>query len=504
MGRAGRRDETAAALFVATAEPLDQYLIAHPDYLLGRTPEHARLNPDNEVILGGHLACAAAELPFEAGEPFGQPHDPADRDIILTLLDELVAAGKLYRAGDRFFWAGQGAPAPTISLRSSSADRVLIQAPDGAGKPQVIGEIERSAAPLFVYEGAIYLHEGTRYLVEHLDWEAGVASVRPVEADFYTRPLVGEEVEVLSVRETTPEGPKTDDQPDSALCTPQSAFSRSWGDVRVVRKVTGYRIIRQGNNEVLGLGQVDLPEHAFETEGCWLAFSADLIEQLKAAGLWLSDPNDYGPNWAKQRDAARARDGYRCQGCGAAEAEGRQHDVHHRIPFRAFVADPLRRGGLPAERAWEAANVLENLATLCAACHHRAEASVRIRSGLGGVAALLAGVAPIFLMCDPADLGMIVEPQAPANGRFKPSPTITFFEQTPGGVGYAEQMYRSLPELMTAALDLVRNCPCLNGCPSCAGPVLEHDYMLDAKSLARAVLERIAVGVSLPTGAAVI
>lgn len=258
----------------------------------------------------------------------------------------------------------------------------------------------------------------------------------------------------------------------------------------MVRKVTGYRIIRQGNNEVLGLGQVDLPEHAFETEGCWIEFSEGLIEQLRAAGLWLSDPNDYGPNWPRQRDAARARDGYRCQGCGAGENGGRQHDVHHRIPFRAFVADPARRGGRPAERAWEAANVLENLVTLCSACHHRAEASVRIRSGLGGVAALLIGVAPIFLMCDPADLGMVVEPQAPSSEL----PTITFFEQTPGGVGYAEQIYRSLPELIAAALDLVRGCPCPNGCPSCVGPVLEHDYMLDAKSLARAVLQRIAAG----------
>ncbi|MDQ1301017.1 MAG: box helicase protein, partial [Chloroflexota bacterium] len=277
----------------------------------------------------------------------------------------------------------------------------------------------------------------------------------------------------------------------SALRNLQSAFSCSWGDLRVVRQVTGYRIIRRGNNEVLGFGQIDLPEHAFETEGCWVELSEGLIEQLKAAGLWLSDPNNYGQNWPKQRDAARARDGYRCQGCGAAEMAGRQHDVHHRIPLRAFVADPARRGGRPAERAWEAANLLENLVTLCSACHRRAEASVRIRSGLGGLAALLMGVAPIFLMCDPGDLGMVVEPQAPASGR----PTITIFEQTPGGVGYAEQLYRSLPQVMAAALDLVRSCPCSLGCPSCVGPMLEHDYMLDAKTLARAILEQIA-GVS--------
>lgn len=490
MGRAGRRDETSAAIFVATAEPLDQYLIAHPDYLLGHTPEHARLNPDNAVILGGHLACAAAELPFAAGESFGL----AAGDAVADLLADLAEAGQLYRSGDRFYWAGRTAPAPTISLRSSSADRVVIQTSNAAGKPQVLGEIERTAAPLFVYEGAIYLHEGTSYLVEHLDWEAGIASVRPVEADFYTRPLMGEGVEVLAVRETTADRRlTTDDQPHSTV-------SRSWGDLRVVRQVTGYRIVRRGSNEVLGFGQIDLPEHAFETEGCWLEFSEALIEDLKTAGLWLSDPNDYGPNWPRQRDAARARDRYRCQGCGAPEMGGRQHDVHHRVPFRAFVADPARRGGLPAERAWEAANVLDNLVTLCAACHRRAEASVRIRSGLGGVAAALLGVAPIFLMCDPGDLGMVVEPQAPASGR----PTITIFEQTAGGVGYAEQLYRALPQALAAARELVAGCSCAHGCPSCVGPVLEHDAMLDAKALARAILEEIAPGAALPIAATVL
>ncbi len=485
MGRAGRRQGTAAAVFVATAEPLDQYLIAHSEYLLDRTPEHARLNPDNAVILADHLACAVAELPIATGETFGRLEWPA----LAGLFDDLIAAGKLYRAGERLFWAGAAAPAAALSLRSSSPARVIIQAPDATGKPQVIGEIERAAAPLFVYTGAIYLHEGASYLVEHLDWQAGVASVRRIDADFYTRPQVGEGVEVLKVRESAQHtaGATTDSACQAAPGNTAGAIVRSWGDVRVVRQVTGYRIIRRGSNEVLGFGQVDLPEYAFETTGCWLTFSAELIALLRDAGLWLSDPNDYGPNWPQQRAAARARDGYRCQSCDAAEAPGRQHDVHHRVPFRAFVADPARRGDRPAERAWEAANALDNLVTLCPACHRRAETNVRIRSGLGGLAALLIGVAPIFLMCDPADLGMVVEPQAPASGL----PTITIFEQTPGGVGYAEQLYRSLAQVMAAALDLVAGCPCPHGCPSCVGPVLEHDYMLDAKMLARALLERI-------------
>ena len=493
MGRAGRRQGVAVGVLVATADAIDQYLIAHPEYVLERSPEHARLNPDNEVILAGHLACAAAELPFDEDEHFGARFADARGNPVPDLLADLVEAGKLYRSGGRYFWAGEGSPATAIGLRSSSPERVVIQSRDDQGKPQVIGEIERSSVLRFLYEGAVYLHEGTSYLVERLDWEAGVAAVRPVDVDFYTWPIIGETIEVLATHESVLQMPDSELQnarstfPDSPFAIRHSPFA--WGDVRVVSRATGYKILRRGTNETLGFGQIELPEQSIQTQGCWLAFSEALVERLRSAGLWLSDPNDYGPNWSCQRNAVRARDGYRCQGCGAGEMAGKQHDVHHRIPFRAFVADSTRRNGLPPDRAWEAANVLDNLVTLCPACHRRAEASVRIRSGLGGVAALLAGVAPLFLMCDPGDLGVVAEPQAPVSGL----PTITIFEHTPGGVGYAEQLYRSMPALLEAGLDLVRSCPCAQGCPSCVGPVLEHDYALDAKALARAILEAMTV-----------
>ena len=75
-GRAGRRQSTSAAVLVASSAPLDQYIVEHPDYFFGRSPEHAHINPDNLEILLGHLKCAAFELPIREGEKFG-PHDTA-------------------------------------------------------------------------------------------------------------------------------------------------------------------------------------------------------------------------------------------------------------------------------------------------------------------------------------------------------------------------------------------------------------------------------------------
>ena len=76
--RARRPAATARplAVMVASSAPLDQYIVEHPDYFFGRSPEHAYINPDNLEILLSHLKCAAFELPIRDGEKFG-PHDTA-------------------------------------------------------------------------------------------------------------------------------------------------------------------------------------------------------------------------------------------------------------------------------------------------------------------------------------------------------------------------------------------------------------------------------------------
>ena len=176
MGRAGRRRGSSIGVLVAGAGAMDQYILTHPEWLLARSPEHARINPDNDVILAHHLACAAAEMPIEKNEQFlGKLPGTA-----VDLLDDLVEAGQLYRSGSRYYWAGDGSPASAVSLRTASPERIVIQATDESSRPQVIGELERESAPILLYEGAIYLHEGQSYLVEQLDWEAGShASARP-------------------------------------------------------------------------------------------------------------------------------------------------------------------------------------------------------------------------------------------------------------------------------------------------------------------------------------
>ena len=64
-GRAGRGLESAAAVMVASASPIDQFLAHHPEYFFERSPEQALVNPDHLLILLEHLRCAMFELPFQ-------------------------------------------------------------------------------------------------------------------------------------------------------------------------------------------------------------------------------------------------------------------------------------------------------------------------------------------------------------------------------------------------------------------------------------------------------
>ncbi|MBI4772462.1 MAG: ATP-dependent helicase, partial [Chloroflexi bacterium] len=148
-----------------------------------------------------------------------------------------------------------------------------------AGRPQVIGEVDRETAPIFVHEGAVYLHEGRQFLVETLDWENGLAQVQATEVDYYTRASESAELDVTGVSDADESRPAR----------------RAWGTVLVRSRATGYRQIRRYTHETLGYGPIDLPERVFETTGYWLWLADETVEQLQIAGIMLR-PNDYGPN----------------------------------------------------------------------------------------------------------------------------------------------------------------------------------------------------------------
>jgi DEAD/DEAH box helicase domain-containing protein len=438
-GRSGRGEETSLAVLVTSADPLDQFLAHYPEYFFQRSPEQALINPNNLLILMGHLRCAAFELPFSEGETFGR----VDANLLLEFLELFRAEGTLHKTGPRYFWMADRYPAEAISLRSVSPSPVVLQVHQD-DHWRTIGQVDAPSAPWMVHPGAIYMHQASTYIVEDLDLENGIARLKAVEVDYYTQTLVDTTVQLV-------------EKLDQAEV---KGGSRAHGEVAVTSQVTGFRKVKMYTHENLGAENILLPPSTLQTTGYWLAISGDTVNMLSDQGLWTNSPNDYGPGWPKQRLSARTRDGFRCQACGAVE-KGREHDVHHKIPFRQFTR---QAGGRPDP---ERANQLANLVTLCPPCHKRAETAVRVRSGLAGLAYVLGNLAPLFLMCDSRDLGLHSDPQAAlADGQ----PAVVIYDMAPAGLGFSQRLFDIHDSLVQRALELVSACPCTDGCPSCVGP----------------------------------
>ena len=443
-GRAGRGDDPAVAVLVASPNPLDQFLAHHPEYFFGQSPEQALINPDHLLILLEHLRCALFELPFKQGEGFGALSAATVHDY----LDVLVANSEAHASAEKIFWMADAYPAANISLRSASPANVTLHA-EGDEGPRIIGEVDLASAVWMVHPRAVYLHEGQQYFVQDLNLSRNTATLIPVGLDYYTEPLRETTIQILSTSETSP---------GTSHLTPDT---KSWGELQVTTQVTGFRKRSWVGNENLGEEPLELPPSDLQTTGYWLSLSEHTVTHLRETGNWSNDPNDYGPDWPRIRDRVRARDGYRCQICSTLE-NGRQHDVHHKIPLRQFKT----QNGIDLVQAHR----LDNLVTLCSSCHRKAEQNVRMRSGLAGLGYVLSQLAPLFLMCDPGDLGLHVD----APGSVFGVPSVVLYDEVPAGIGFSQKLFELHDELLARALQLVTECPCEDGCPSCVGPAGEN------------------------------
>jgi DEAD/DEAH box helicase domain-containing protein len=258
FGRAGRRQRTAVGVLVCTSDPLDQYLARHPDFFLGASPEHARIDPDQLLILMDHVRCAAFELPFEAGETFGG----AKLDDALGYLAE---QGVVHREGPRWHWIADSYPANAVSLRSiAEGNFTVIDVTDG--RKDVIAEVDYSGAATTLYEGAIHMVQSAPWQVERLDWVGRKAFVRATTADYYTDAIDYTKLKVL------------DEFDAEAGPTARAAH----GEVHVLRRVAGYKKIRYYTHENVGYGRVSLPDQEMHTTALWWEAEPRALEQAFA------------------------------------------------------------------------------------------------------------------------------------------------------------------------------------------------------------------------------
>ncbi len=367
-GRSGRRHDESLAVLLAGNDPVDQYLLRHPEYFFSQSPEHAVVDPDNPYVLAKHLPAAAFELPLK-------PEDDLERfgPLAPPIVGALNDQGVIANVKEQYYFAGGQNPAVGVSLRHMSDNTfsiVLIESGNhhqraGASPPPargftdhtVIANVDAISAPELVYPEAVYLHNGETYLVRELDLLGKVAYIERRETDYYTQAVLESNVRITGERATNP------------------GFQRSmlgYGDVDVAWQTVAFKKIKFATRENIGLGPVNIPAQNLQTTAVWLTPDDATRAEMKAAGM----------------------------------------------------------------RASEGVVGLRNLA----------------------VVAL-----PLVAMCDSRDLGGVVDSKNLGHT------TMILYDRYPGGLGYSERGFANMAQLLDICLEMVRDCPCDDGCPSCVG-----------------------------------
>ncbi|MCL2473017.1 MAG: DUF1998 domain-containing protein, partial [Treponema sp.] len=357
-----------------------------------------RLDPDNPYILTDHIKCACFELPFrdeELGDGehvSGNEHRETPRFFgsnARDALEYLEEEGIVRHTSGKWHWADRSFPAEGISLRSATADNVVIIDVTG-GRNAVIGEMDRPGAKEMIFENAVYIHRGRQYIVEKLDIENRKCLVREAEVNYFTDGLVKTDIKVLTedeyftyanggATETRAESPAKIPSEVPAEIPPEIPAARGvLGDVLVRTQVSRFKKIRFHTHENIGYGDINLPEEEMQTRALVLLFGEDT------------------------------------------------------------------GGGRVLARMDEASQALV----------------------LGGAGALIKHIAPVYLLCDPKDLGVAERVRDPHFG----VSALYIYDKYPGGTGLAESLSRKAGELFKHVYHAVERCPCKAGCPSCVGP----------------------------------
>ncbi|MBC7559850.1 MAG: DEAD/DEAH box helicase [Dermatophilaceae bacterium] len=249
-GRAGRRGSPSLAVLIAGDDPLDTYLVHHPEALFDRPVEAAVLDPQNPYVLAPHLAAAAAELPLTEADAlvFGP--------TMVGLLEVLESRGLLRRRPGGWFWTRPERATDHVSLRGTGETVRIVERSTG----RVLGTVDGTAAHSSVHTGAVYLHQGQSFVVAHFDVEDSHAIVVAGDPGWSTRARSVSAFDIGQVEQSKAWGPVE-------LC---------FGTVDVRSRVTSFLRTLPGG-EVLGEHALDLPERSLHTKAVWWTMTEQML-----------------------------------------------------------------------------------------------------------------------------------------------------------------------------------------------------------------------------------
>jgi len=259
-GRVGRSGQDAALIMIAGEDALDQYFLRHPEKLIERNPEDAVVNPDNTYILEKHLVCAAAELPIGIDDPF------FFSDTAKEAVSRLEARGELLRGADGdVIYSKQKAPHRKTDLRGSGHRYHIVCRDTG----KIRGEIDENRVFREAHPGAVYLHQGRTFLVEHLNLDTRIVTVSETPVDYYTKIKSDTDIEILEIHEEK---------------TVYGTIAYT-GKIKVTDRITGYEKWRIHARKMIGAIPLVLPPQVFETDGLWFQIPHAVQQAVESAGF---------------------------------------------------------------------------------------------------------------------------------------------------------------------------------------------------------------------------
>lgn len=264
-GRAGRRDREALVILIGLDTPANQYIMRHPEYVLGRAIEKPTVDGDNPFVVLGHIRCAAHELPVRAEE---LPTFGPNAELAANVLE---ANRKLTRTGDTWYHSAPETPQHETPMRGFSDGNVMIE---DAATGAIIGELNRYDAQPIIHPEAIYIHQGDTYRVLELDLERNRARAQREQTDYYTQPLGGTDVHHV----------------DHTLRSKRFGAGRAcWGEVTSRFQTFAYEKIRFYTLDAISMHGLDLPALLLDTAALWVIPPEAHMKAVRDAGL---DPHN--------------------------------------------------------------------------------------------------------------------------------------------------------------------------------------------------------------------
>ncbi|KAI9041004.1 ATP-dependent 3'-5' DNA helicase [Aspergillus affinis] len=264
-GRAGRRNKDSLSVLVGDKFPTDQHYMKNPEELFTRPNCELQVDLTNELILEGHVQCAAFEMPIRPEE---------DRIYFGEQLPE-VAATRLMRDGLGFYHCHERfrpQPSRCVSIRDTEDQHFVVIDVTNA-RNMVLEEVEASRAFFSIYEGGIFLHQGQTYLVKELNPDRRFARVVRVHVDWGTMQRDYTDVDPIET-ETMRFVPTTSSSPSRAF----------YGSVRIHAVVYGFfKVDKRGR--LLDAVMVDNPPIDIFTKGMWLDVPKTALDILKSRYL---------------------------------------------------------------------------------------------------------------------------------------------------------------------------------------------------------------------------